>query len=101
MEPKSRSSPAPQSSVNRRCARSGGEVYLVNGDSHIYNTDRPLATGSSWLTTYDVTGAADNLQRITVDGSSNNKDWLSVTINEPGSQHVLSWQRVPYRVQAG
>ncbi|MBO0812228.1 MAG: hypothetical protein J2P23_09310 [Microlunatus sp.] len=78
-----------------------GQVYLFNGDSHIYNTDRPLATGSSWLTTYSVTGAADNLQRITVDGSSNNKDWLSVMINKPGSRQVLSWERVPYRVQAG
>jgi len=73
-----------------------GEVYLFNGDSHIYNSDQPLAAGSPWLTTYGVRGAADNLQRITVDGSSNNKDWLKVTVNRPGSASVLSWQRVPY-----
>ncbi|MDM7856471.1 hypothetical protein [Cellulomonas alba] len=76
-----------------------GEVYLVNGDSHVYNSDQPLATGSPWLATYRVTGSADNLHRITVDGSSNNKDWLSVTINRPGADHVLSWTRVPYLVQ--
>ncbi|WP_425956760.1 hypothetical protein [Xylanimonas sp. McL0601] len=76
-----------------------GEAYLINGDSHIYNSDHPLAAGSPWLTTYGVTGSAENLQRITVDGSDNNKDWLSVTINRPGAEHVLSWERVPYAVQ--
>ncbi|MEO7235182.1 MAG: hypothetical protein ABIW80_07395 [Lapillicoccus sp.] len=73
-----------------------GEVYLINGDSHIYDSDQPLATGSPWLTTYGVTGAADNLHRITVDGSNNNKDWLKVTVNRPGAAHVLSWERVLY-----
>jgi hypothetical protein len=73
-----------------------GSVYLVNGDSHIYNSDFPLAAGSHWLTTYGVTGSADNLERITVDGSDNNKDWLHVTINRPGASSVLSWERIPY-----
>jgi hypothetical protein len=73
-----------------------GPVYLLDGDSHIYNTDRPLAAGSPWLTTYGVSGSADNLTRVTVDGSSNNKDYLRVTINKPGSADLLSWVRVPY-----
>ncbi|WP_028049674.1 hypothetical protein [Cellulomonas sp. URHD0024] len=80
-------------------SRFDGEVYLVNGDSHLYNADQPLATGSPWLTTYGVTGSADNLRRITVDGSSNNKDWLKVTINRPGASDVLRWERVPYVAQ--
>jgi hypothetical protein len=62
----------------------------------MYNSDKPLAAGSPWLTTYGVTGSADNLTRVTVDGSANNKDWLRVTINRPGADHVLSWERVPY-----
>jgi len=73
-----------------------GPVYLLDGDSHVYNTDAPLAAGSPWLTTYDVLGSADNLKRITVDGSSNNHDWLRVTVNKPGSGDLLSWERVPY-----
>jgi len=73
-----------------------GPVYLLNGDSHIYNTDRPLASGSPWLTTYGVSGSADNLTRVTVDGSSNNKDYLRMTIDKPGSADLLSWVRVPY-----
>jgi hypothetical protein len=73
-----------------------GEVYLVNGDSHIYNSDRPLAPGSVWLSRYGVTGSAAGLERITVDGSDNNKDWLKVTVNRPGADRVLSWERIPY-----
>ncbi len=77
-------------------AKFDGQVYLVNGDSHVYNSDQPLAAGSTWLTTYGVTGSADNLQRITVDGSSNNQDWLRFTITRPGAAQVLTWDRVPY-----
>ena len=77
-------------------SRFAGQVYLFDGDSHVYNADRPLATGSHWLTTYGIAGAADNLQRITVDGSNNNHDWLRVTINRPGAANVLSWEQVPY-----
>lgn len=76
-------------------SRFDGPVYLFDGDSHVYNTDRPLATGSSWLTTYAVRGAADNLTRVTVDGSSNNQDYLRVTVGGRG-EPLLSWERVPY-----
>lgn len=77
-----------------------GDVYLFNGDSHVYNSDHPLAAGSKWLSFYGATGSAGKLQRITVDGSSNNKDWLSVTVNRPGAGETLSWERVPYQHQA-
>jgi hypothetical protein len=71
-----------------------GDVYLLNGDSHVYTADRPLAAGSPWLATYGVTGSADNLQRITVDGSGNNTDWLRMTVH--GTEPALTWERVPY-----
>ncbi|KQZ89621.1 hypothetical protein ASD62_10200 [Phycicoccus sp. Root563] len=73
-----------------------GDVYLVNGDSHTYNSDRPLAPGSVWLERYGVERPAAGLERITVDGSDNNKDWLKVTVNRPGAAQTLSWTRVPY-----
>lgn len=73
-----------------------GEVYLFDGDSHVYNVDQPLAAGSRWLDIYDVAGSADNLTRITVDGEANNTNFLEVTINRPGAGSVLSWERVPY-----
>ena len=71
-------------------------VYLFDGDSHVYNTDRPVAAGSAWLDVYDVDGSAENLPRITVDGEANNTNFLEVAVNRPGAEHVLSWQRVPY-----
>jgi hypothetical protein len=77
-------------------SRFDGPVYLLDGDSHVYNTDKPLAAGSPWLSTYGVHGSAGNLTRVTVDGSSNNKDWLKVTVNKPGAASLLSWTRVPY-----
>jgi hypothetical protein len=73
-----------------------GQVYLFNGDSHEYNEDRPLAAGSPWLATYGVTGSADNLTRVTVDGADNNTNWLEVTINRPRAADVLSWEQVPF-----
>lgn len=75
------------------------EVYLFDGDSHRYNVDRPVAAGSHWLGVYGVDGTADNLTRITVDGEANNTNFLQVTVNRPGAQDVLSWQRVPYDSQ--
>jgi hypothetical protein len=74
----------------------GRPVYLFDGDSHVYNVDRPLAAGSRWLALYGVEGAADNLTRITVDGSSNNTDWLKVQVHRSGPE-VLTWEQVPYR----
>lgn len=76
-------------------SRFRGQVYLLDGDSHVYNTDKPLAAGSPWLTTYAVDGSADNLTRVTVDGSSNNQDWLKVTVHR-GAGPLLTWERVPY-----
>ncbi|WP_430295631.1 metallophosphoesterase [Sinomonas sp. B1-1] len=77
-----------------------GEVYLFDGDSHVYNVDRPLAAGSPWLARYGVTGSADNLTRVTVDGSSNAKNYLRVNVAPNGAAGtgapVLSWERVPF-----
>lgn len=73
-----------------------GEVYLFDGDSHVYNVDHPLAAGSRWLGIHGVQGSVDNLTRITVDGEANNTNFLQVTVNRPGADKVLSWARVPY-----
>ncbi|MFE7211539.1 metallophosphoesterase [Streptomyces sp. NPDC057611] len=72
-----------------------GPVYLFNGDSHVYNSDKPLDTGSQWLPFYGVKTVAPNLHRVTIDGSTDVRNWLKVTI-DPGSKHVLSWTRVPF-----
>jgi hypothetical protein len=75
--------------------RFGRPVYLFNGDSHRFTVDRPLATGSRWLDFYDVSGAADNLSRVTVDGSDlGEEDWLKVTVQRRG-RALLSFEQVP------
>lgn len=71
-----------------------GPVYLVNGDSHRYNADQPLAADSEWLRIYDIR-ATPNLQRITVDGDATSKEWTRFTINRTGDP-VLTWERMPY-----
>jgi hypothetical protein len=73
-----------------------GEVYLFDGDTHVFNVDHPLAPGSRWLGIYGVEGSTDNLTRITVDGEANNTNFLEVTVNKPGAATVLSWNRVPF-----
>ena len=79
----------------RESARFDGPVYLFNGDSHLYEADHPLASGSSWTTFYAVP-AVGNLTRITVDGSTNAKDFLRVTVRPSRGDDVLSWTRVPF-----
>jgi len=72
-------------------------VYLVNGDSHVFAENQPLAAGSPWLGIYG-SPAADNLQRITVDGANNAVDYVRFTVagNSAKGADVLSWEKVPF-----
>ncbi|MFD1658776.1 hypothetical protein ACFSL4_11285 [Streptomyces caeni] len=81
--------------IAQESADFGRPVYLFNGDSHVYTSDSPLSDGSRWLSLYGVTTPANNLHRITCDGSGNAHDYLKVTV-EPGSSRVLTWTRVPF-----
>lgn len=80
--------------IARLSAKFDGPVYLFNGDSHVHNEDKPLATGSKWLSFYGVPAPAANLTRVTIDGSTDVDNWLKVTV-DPGSKQVLRWTRVP------
>ncbi len=81
--------------IAARSATFRGPVYLFNGDSHVYNSDTPLAPGSPWLDFYQVMTPAPNLTRITVDGSTGVNDYLRVTVAPRGRQ-VLTWEKVPF-----
>jgi hypothetical protein len=70
-----------------------GQVYLFNGDSHVYRQDEPLAGGSPWLSFYGIDSAADNLTRVTVEGSTGVDEWLKVSVNRRGAE-VLTIERV-------
>lgn len=72
-------------------------VYLINGDSHVFAENRPLAAGSPWLDIYGQP-AADDLQRITVDGSANAINYVRFTVagNSADGADVLAWEKVPF-----
>jgi hypothetical protein len=71
-------------------------VLLLNGDSHVYGADRPLADPASATGQIHGAPAVPNLTRITVQGSTNTPaEWLRLTI-DPHSPNVFSWQNVVY-----
>jgi len=74
----------------------GRPVLLLNGDSHLFEADHPLANPSSPTGLIHHTPPVTNLTRITVQGSTNAPgEWLRLTIDTrtPG---VFSWTNVPY-----
>ena len=74
----------------------GRPVLLFNGDSHLFEADRPLANPASATGMIHGTQAVPNLTRITVQGSTNKPaEWLRLTI-DPRKQQPFSWKNVPY-----
>jgi hypothetical protein len=74
----------------------GKPVLLLNGDSHKFGADRPLAGPNSSTGIIHPTPAVPNLSRITVQGSTNKPaEWLRLTI-DPRTPGVFSWQNVPF-----
>jgi len=72
----------------------GKPVLLINGDSHVYGTDQPLADPHSAAGLIHNTQAVANLPtRITVQGgTSKPREWLRLTI-DPQSAQVFSWEK--------
>src|SRR5215510_11996473 len=74
----------------------GRPVLLLNGDSHVYQTDKPLADPTSATGIIHHTQAVPNLTRVTVQGSTNTpNEWLKLII-DPNSPDVFSWSNVQY-----
>jgi hypothetical protein len=74
----------------------GRPVLLINGDSHVYGTDTPLADPTSATGMIHGTQAVPNLRRITVQGSTNKpSEWLRLTI-DPRSSQIFSWENIVY-----
>jgi hypothetical protein len=74
----------------------GLPVLLLNGDSHLFEVDKPLADPFSETGKIHNTQPVPNLTRITVQGSTNAlAEWLRLTIT-PQSVNVFSAKNVPY-----
>jgi len=81
----------------RRAHAFGKPVLLLNGDSHLFESDRPLADPSGWGSQlYGVTVPVPNLVRVTVQGSTNTPhEWLRLHV-DPSSADVFSWENVVF-----
>lgn len=75
-----------------RASAFGGPVLLLEGDSHRFLVDRPLATGSAL---HGVTTPAPNLTRIVVEGQTAG-EWLKLRI-DPNAAELFTWRRMPVR----
>lgn len=78
------------------CNRFGRPVLLLNGDSHEFKVDHPLADPNSSTGLIHHTPAVPNLTRITVQGATSKPaEWLRLVIDTrtPG---VFSWTNIPY-----
>jgi Calcineurin-like phosphoesterase len=71
-------------------------VLILNGDSHVYEADHPLADPASTTGLIHHTQPVPNLTRITVQGSTNAPaEWLKLTI-DPRKYDVFSWENIRY-----
>jgi hypothetical protein len=81
----------------------GGPVLLLNGDSHQFTDDYPLAD-PSWpqnRSIYGIETEVPNLHRITVNGSTTPcHEWLKLTVS-PSSSHPFTYQRMRFAKQPG
>jgi len=76
--------------------RFGRPVLLLNGDSHLFEADHPLADPTSPTGMIHNTQPVPNLTRITVQGSTNAPgEWLRLIIDTRKAQ-PFSWTNVPY-----
>lgn len=81
----------------------GRPVLLLNGDSHVFTDDRPLAdpARSYKRTMYGVTEEVPNLRRVTVNGSTVPcHEWARLGV-DPKSPGVFSVERVLFSTQPG
>ena len=71
----------------------GRPVLLLNGDSHNFVVDNPLAAGDPL---HGVSTAVPNLTRITVQGGADHfpLEYLRLTIDTRGESARFSWERV-------
>lgn len=71
----------------------GKPVLLVEGDSHVFETDNPLAAGDAL---HGVSTPVPNLTRVVVQGSTTAplSEWLRLRV-DPNQAQPFSWVRNP------
>jgi hypothetical protein len=81
----------------RQAHKFGKPVLLLNGDSHLYESDHPLADPHATTSLmYGVVVPVPNLVRVTVQGSTNvPHEWLKLHV-DPHTPGVFSWENVVF-----
>lgn len=71
----------------------GKPVLLLEGDSHVFKTDNPLAAGDP---AHGVSTPVPNLTRVVIQGSTTARlpEWLRLRV-DPAAVPPFSWTRVP------
>ena len=69
-------------------------VLLLNGDSHVFESDNPLSSSSPVYSIHPVGYNVPNFHRITVHGKTLPLEWLKLTM-DPSAPGVFSWQEMP------
>jgi hypothetical protein len=79
-----------------KAAEFGKPVLLINGDSHIFGSDHPFASGQQAGTIYGESTLAPNIERVTVEGSTSvPHEWLRLHISQT-DPNVFSFENVPF-----
>lgn len=76
--------------IAERAREFADDVLILQGDSHRFLVDNPLAAGDA---VHGVTEPVSNLTRIVVEGETAT-EWLRLTI-DPRGEKLFSWERVP------
>jgi hypothetical protein len=76
-------------------------VLLLNGDSHVYKSDNPLAITDAQSTIHHVGYDVPNFHRVVVHGSTTPLEWLRLTVDANASNPTtdtsfgpFSWEHV-------
>lgn len=77
-----------------RAAAFGKPVLILQGDSHGFLVDQPLAGGSP---VHHVTTSAPNVTRIVVEGAQTADEWLRLTVDpRRRAPSTFAWERVVF-----
>jgi hypothetical protein len=75
--------------IAERALAFGKPVLVVQGDTHVYRTDRPLLNGDA---PHGISFSVPNLTRVVVQGETT-AEWLKLTV-DPKAPKLFSWQRM-------
>jgi len=71
-----------------------GQVLMLNGDSHVFQTGNPLSSDDSLFKYHPQRKSVPNFTRIVVHGSTLPLECLKLTI-DTSTADVFSWQEMP------